>query len=62
MCNRLRRQPAIVSMRFHSSSVTGITERRDMRTNGNEANALSALIAANDTGAFSFLTGTTSIA
>src|SRR5216110_328358 len=42
-------QPAIASIRFHSSSVTGITERREIRTSGNEANALSALTAANVT-------------
>ena len=40
----------IFSMRPHSASVTGITERRDMRTSGNDANARSALISASVTG------------
>src|SRR3989442_13813364 len=55
-------QPAIASMRFHSSSVTGITERRDIRTSGNDANALSAFTAASVTGDFNFSTGTRSTA
>src|SRR5690349_681391 len=37
---------AIDSIRSHSSSVTGMTDRREIRTSGNEAKALSALIAA----------------
>src|SRR5947209_2382698 len=52
----------ISSIRRHSSSVTGITERRDIRTSGNDANALSPLIAASVTGDFSSLMGATSIA
>src|SRR5437016_1940119 len=55
-------ESAIASIRLHSSSVTGITERRDNRTNGNDANALSAFTAAKVTGDFTFFTGTTSIA
>src|SRR5437870_11383191 len=55
-------QRAIASIRFHSSSVTGITERRDIRTSGNDANALSALTAASVTGDFIFFTGVTSMA
>src|SRR5437667_12816428 len=58
----LRGQLAISSMRRHSSSVTGITDRRDMRTSGKDANVLSALMAASVTGDFNFLTGATSIA
>ena len=52
-------------MRFHSSSVTGITERHDIRTSGNDANALSALTAASVTGHsgdFTLFTGTMSMA
>src|SRR5437016_5509114 len=55
-------QRAMASIRFHSSSVTGITERRDIRTSGNDANASSALMAASVTGDFSFCTGTMSMA
>src|SRR6059036_2282851 len=58
----LRGQPAISSMRRHSSSVTGITDRRDMRTSGKDANVLSALMAARLTSDFNFFTGATSIA
>ena len=47
-------------MRAHSASVTGITESLDMRTSGNEAKCLSALISARVTGRFSRLSGTTS--
>src|SRR5437870_13548503 len=55
-------QRAIASVRFHSSAVTGITERRDIRTSGNDANALSALTAFKVTADFSFFSGTTSTA
>src|SRR5207237_8911062 len=55
-------QPAIASIRFHSSSVTGITERRDVRTSGNDANDLSAFTAASVTGDLTFFTGETSMA
>src|SRR5262249_11067451 len=55
-------QPAIASMRSHSSSVTGITDRRDIRTSGNDANALSAFTAASVTGDFSLFSGTMSMA
>jgi len=41
-----RRQTALCSIRCHSSSVTGITERRPIRTRGNSANVLSALMTA----------------
>src|SRR5262245_33970912 len=56
------RYPDIFSIRVHSSSVTGMTESREMRTSGNDANALSALTAASVTGVLSFFTGTTSMA
>src|SRR5262249_43067247 len=52
--------PAIFSMRAHSWSVTGMTDRREMRTSGKSANALSALISASVTGRESFFTGATS--
>src|SRR5262245_66238970 len=58
----LRGRPAISSMRRHSSSVTGITDRREMRTSGKDANVLSALMAARVTNDFNFFTGATSIA
>src|SRR5207237_5300902 len=51
---------AIFSIRAHSASDTGITERREIRTSGNVANALSALISLSVTGRGSFLTGPTS--
>ena len=44
-------------MRFHSASVTGITESREMRTSGNVLNDASALISASVTGRGSFFTG-----
>lgn len=50
----------IFSIRFHSASETGITDSRDMRTRGNEANDASALISASVTGLESFRSGTTS--
>jgi len=49
-------------MRRHSSSVTGITDRRDIRTSGKDANVLSALMDARVTTDFNFFTGATSIA
>src|SRR5262249_20829163 len=52
--------PAIFSMRAHSRSVTRTTGRREMRTSGKSANALSALISASVTGRESFFTGATS--
>jgi hypothetical protein len=50
----------IRSIRCHSSSVTGITDSREIRTSGNVLNAASALIAASVTGWGSFVTGSTS--
>ena len=47
----------IFSIRSHSASVTGMTESRDIRTSGNDANAVSALIAASVTGCGSFFDG-----
>ena len=52
----------ISRIRFHSSSDTGITDSRGTRVRTNVANLLSALIDASVTGAFSFLTGSTSTA
>ena len=46
------------SIRAHSSSVTGMTESLAMRTSGNDAKLLSALISASVTGRFSRLSGT----
>ena len=53
---------AIFSIVAHSESVTGMTERREMRTSGMEARAFTALISARVTGRGSFLTGATSTA
>jgi hypothetical protein len=36
--------PASISIRFHSASVTGMTDSREIRTSGNVLNAGSALI------------------
>ena len=52
----------ISRIRFHCSSVTGITDRRGSRVSGNEAKRLSALIAESVTGEASLLTGATSTA
>jgi len=52
----------ILSIRSHSSSVTGMTDNLAIRTSGNDAKDLSALMAASVTGAFSFFTGATSTA
>ena len=49
-------------IRSHTSSSTGITDNRGIRTRGNDANDASALIAASVTGFFSFFTGSTSTA
>src|SRR5204863_8593035 len=51
---------ASFSILFHSASLTGITDRREMRTSGNVLNDGSALISASVTGRSSFLTGATS--
>jgi hypothetical protein len=40
----------LLLMRVHSASVTGMTDSRDSRTSGNDANVRSALIAASVTG------------
>jgi hypothetical protein len=50
------------SMRFHSASETGMTERREMRTSGKSLKAASALISASVTARGSFLPGATSTA
>ncbi len=47
-------------MRFHSASVTGITDNRDIRTSGKSLNDGSALISASVTGRGSLATGATS--
>ena len=47
----------IASIAAHSRPVTGMTERREIRTSAKSANAGSALIAASVTGAFSRRTG-----
>ena len=59
---RLPSASAISTIRFHSSSDTGMTDSRGTRVRTNVANRLSALIAASVTGAFSFFTGSTSTA
>ena len=48
------------SIRSHCSSVTGITDSRDMRTSAKSAKAVSALISASRTGRLSLRTGVTS--
>ena len=50
----------IFSIRAHSSSLTGMTDSRDIRTRGKLANARSALTSASVTGRASFFTGATS--
>src|SRR5262249_58530975 len=55
-----RQIPLIFSIRAHSASVTGITDKREIRTSGKVANALSALISFSVTGRASFFTGATS--
>jgi hypothetical protein len=44
-------------IRSHSSSVTGMTDNREIRTSANVLNAGSALISASVTGRGSFFTG-----
>ena len=50
---RERHERLRASIRAHSASVTGMTDSLDMRTSGNEAKLLSALISASVTGRFS---------
>jgi DHA1 family solute carrier family 18 vesicular amine transporter 1/2 len=52
--------PAIFSIRFHSTSVTGITDRREILTSGKSVNAASALISASVTARGSRPAGATS--
>jgi hypothetical protein len=52
----------IATIRSHVFSSTGMTERRGIRVSSKSANALSALMLASVTGAFSFFTGPTSTA
>ncbi len=48
------------SIRAHSASDTGMTDRREIRTSAKSLNAGSALISASVTGRRSFFTGTMS--